>query len=119
MRVLAIGNSFSEDATRYLISAADAKLGDGFAEFANIAGNANGINLVIAPDYNAPFFQTVWGILLIVVLVLALLALMCYLGLRLRRELETKEAPAMVIDTDGEVPAVEPVEVEIIIPSAM
>ena len=93
-----------EEATGKLVAAENAKLGDGYAEFAKIAGS---VTLVIAPDYNAPFFQTVWGILLIVVLVLGLIALMCYIGLRLRRELETAEAPAMVIDTVGELPETE------------
>ena len=93
-----------EEATGKLVAAKNAKLGDGYAEFAEVAGS---VTLVIAPDYNAPFFQTVWGILLIVVLVLGLIALMCYIGLRLRRELETAEAPAMVIDTVGELPETE------------
>ena len=93
-----------EEATGKLVAAKNAKLGDGYAEFAEVAGS---VTLVIAPDYNAPFFQSVWGILLIVVLVLGLIALMCYIGLRLRRELETAEAPAMVIDTVGELPETE------------
>ena len=100
---------FYEAATRDLVAATNAKVGDGYVEFAGLSGETT---CVIAPDYNAPFFQTVWGILLIVVLVLGIVALMCYLGLRLRRELETKEAPAMVIDTVGELPETEAVEVE-------
>ena len=103
------GLFFYEDATGKLVAAKGAIAGDGYVEFVGIAGSAT---CVVAPDYNAPFFQTVWGILLIVVLILALLALMCYIGLRLRRVLETKEAPAMVIDTVGELPETEPVEVE-------
>ena len=68
--------------------------------------------IVINPDYNAPFFSTVWGILLIIVIVLAILVLMVYVGLRMRRVLETRENPEQVIDTIGDLPEHEPVEVE-------
>ena len=84
-------------------------LGEGFYQVDGFAGEAT---FVIAPAYNAPFFQTVWGILLIIVLVIALLVMMSYVGLYLRRVLETREAPATVIDTIGELPETEPVEVE-------
>jgi len=84
-------------------------LGEGFYQ---VDGFANESTFVIAPVYNAPFFQTVWGILLIIVLVIAILVMMCYVGLYLRRILETREAPATVIDTIGELPETEPVELE-------
>ena len=100
---------FYESATRKLVPATDVKVGDGYVEFGGLSGKNT---CVISPDYNAPFFQTVWGILLIVVLVLGIVALMCYMGLRLRRELETKQAAAMVIDTVGELPETEAIEVE-------
>ncbi len=84
-------------------------LGKGFYQVDGFAGDTT---FVIAPEYNAPFFQTVWGILLIIVLVIAILVMMAYVGLYLRRVLETREAPAAVIDTIGELPETEPVELE-------
>ncbi len=102
-----------EAATKTLTSATKASkgytvmLGEGFYQVDGFAGEAT---FVIAPDYNAPFFQTVWGILLIIVLVIAILVTMCYVGLYLRRILETREATATVIDTIGELPESEPVE---------
>ena len=99
--------SVYEAATGTLTAATDVAkgytvlLGEGFYQVDGFAGDAT---FVIAPTYNAPFFQTVWGILLIIVLVIALLVMMTYVGLYLRRVLETREAPAMVIDTIGELP---------------
>ena len=106
-----------EAATGTLTSATSASKGytvvlDEDNRYYQIDGFAGESTFVIAPDYNAPFFQTVWGILLIVVLVIAILVMMCYVGLYLRRVLETREAPATVIDTIGELPEAEPVEVE-------
>ena len=83
---------------------------DGYVAFAGIAGS---VTVVVAPDYDVPFFQTVWGILLIVVLAIALLVLMCCVGLKLRRILETTKAPAITIDTVGKLPENEVVEKKI------
>ena len=86
-------------------------LGQGYYQVDGFAG-AGETTFVVAPMYNAPFFQTAWGILLIILLVIAILVMMCYIGLYLRRILETRENPVTVIDTVGELPEHEPVEVD-------
>ena len=102
-----------EAATGKLTSAVGAgysvALKDGYFEVGGFAGETT---FAVAPDYNAPFFTTIWGILLIIVLVIGILVMMCYVGLYLRRILETRENPVTVIDTVGELPETEPVEVE-------
>lgn len=102
-----------EAATGKLTSAVGAgytvSLKDGYFEVGGFAGETT---FAVAPDYNAPFFTTIWGILLIIVLVIGILVMMCYVGLYLRRTMEATENPVTVIDTVGELPETEPVEVE-------
>ena len=86
-------------------------LKDGYYQVEGVSGNA-AITFVLAPEYNAPFWLTPWGILLLVLLVLALLALLFLIGMYLRRVRETEENDAVVIDTEGDVPAVVAVEIE-------
>ena len=86
-------------------------LGQGYYQVDGFTG-AGETTFVVAPMYNAPFFQTAWGILLIILLVIAILVMMCYIGLYLRRILETRENPVTVIDTVGELPEHEPVELD-------
>ena len=81
---------------------------DGYIQIDGLTGSRT---FVIAPEYNAPFLTTPLGIALLVLIVLAILVLMFYIGLRKRRIL-AEENTVMVIDTEGEVPAVEPVVVE-------
>ncbi len=103
-----------EAATGKLTSAVGAgysvSLKSGYFEVGGFAGETT---FAVAPDYNAPFFTTVWGILLIIVLVIGILVMMCYVGLYLRRTMEVAgENPVTVIDTVGDLPETEPVEVE-------
>ena len=86
-------------------------LKDGYYQVEGVSGNAP-ITFVLAPEYNAPFWLTPWGILLLVLLVLALLALLFLIGMYLRRVRETEENEAIVIDTEGDVPEVVAVEIE-------
>ena len=86
-------------------------LKDGYYQVEGVSGNAP-ITFVLAPEYNAPFWLTPWGILLLVLLVLALLALLFLIGMYLRRVRETEENEAVVIDTEGDVPEVVAVEIE-------
>ena len=86
-------------------------LGEGYYQVDGFTG-AGETTFVVAPMYNAPFLQTAWGILLIILLVIAILVMMCYIGLYLRRILETRENPVTVIDTVGDLPEHEPVELE-------
>ena len=86
-------------------------LGQGYYQVDGFTGVGE-TTFVVAPMYNAPFLQTAWGILLIILLVIAILVMMCYIGLYLRRILETRENPVTVIDTVGELPEHEPVELD-------
>ncbi len=70
------------------------------------------VTFVIAPAYNAPFFATPVGIALIILLVLLILLVMFLIGLKLRQIERSKKADEYAIDTEGDVPAYAPVEVE-------
>ena len=85
-------------------------LKDGYYQIDGVSGTAP-ITFVIAPEYNAPFWLTPWGILLLVVIVLAVIALLLLIGLYLRR-IRANEAKETVIDTEGDVPAVVDAELE-------
>ncbi len=85
-------------------------LKDGYYQIDGVSGTAP-ITFVLAPEYNAPFWLTPWGILLIVLIVLAVLALLLLIGLYLRR-IRANEAKETVIDTEGDVPAVVDAELE-------
>ena len=106
-----------ESATKTLLPATQAGkgysvvLGEGYYILDGFT-NGGEITFVIAPEYNTPFFETAFGIVLLILLVLALLVLMAYIGLCLHRILETRENPVLVIDTEGVLPAAEPVELE-------
>ncbi len=106
-----------ESATKTLMPASQAGrgysvvLGQGYYMLDGFT-NGGEITFVIAPEYNTPFFETAFGIVLLILLVVALLVLMAYIGLCLHRILETRENPVLVIDTEGVLPAEEPVELE-------
>ena len=70
------------------------------------------VTFVIAPAYNAPFFATPVGIALIILLVLLVLLAMFLIGLKLRQIERSKKADEYAIDTEGDVPAYAPVEIE-------
>ncbi len=84
----------SDDSSYYIIS--------GFS----VGGE---ITFVIAPEYDAPFWVTAPGIALIILLVLAVLVILFFIGLKLRQIERSGKNPVMVIDTEGEVPEVVPV----------
>ncbi len=86
-------------------------LGQGYYQVDGFTGNTE-ITFTIAPDYNVNFFLTAPGILLIILLVIAFLVGLFYIGLFLRRNLRTRENPALLMDTDGVLPEHEPIEVE-------
>lgn len=78
-----------------------------------VSGNVSEMTFrfVLAPDYHAPFWVSIPGIALIILLVLLLLLLMFLIGLRLRRIERCGINPVLRIDTEGDVPAVVPVEI--------
>ena len=81
--------------TRYTVT-----LEDGYYRVEGYTGT-QAITFVIAPEYNTPFFMTAIGIALIVLLVLAFLVLLFFIGLKVRADL-AKDAEATTIDTVGE-----------------
>lgn len=83
---------------------------DGYYQIDGLTGTA-AITVAVAPAYHVPFWLTAPGIALLVALILVLLVILFFVGLYLRRIRDEKNQ-AMVIDTEGEVPAVEPVEIE-------
>lgn len=68
-----------------------------------------GYTFVVAPEYNLPFAISAPGIALWIFLLLAILVGMFFFGMYLRR-VKAGENEVIVIDTDGEVPAVEATE---------
>ncbi|MBQ8415282.1 MAG: hypothetical protein IJX13_00050, partial [Clostridia bacterium] len=70
------------------------------------------VSFVIAPVYHAPFWVTAPGIALIILLVLLVLVALFLIGLKLRQIERSNKAGVLVIDTEGDVPAVVPVVVE-------
>ncbi len=86
-------------------------LGDGYYLLSGL-NNGGEITFVIAPDYHTPFFETAIGIVLIVLLVLAFFVMLFYIGMILRRALDTRENPVLVMDTEGVLPEEQPVETE-------
>lgn len=89
--------SLSEDGAYYQIT--------GYASEAEVA-------FVIAPVYHAPFWVTAPGIALIILLVLLVLVALFLIGLKLRQIERSNRGGVLVIDTEGDVPAVVPVVVE-------
>ena len=81
---------------------------EGYIQIDGLTGSRT---FVIAPEYNQPFWLTPLGIALLVLMILAILVLLFYIGLTKRRILAQENA-ATVIDTEGDVPAVEPVVIE-------
>ncbi|MBQ7336665.1 MAG: hypothetical protein IJW92_09370, partial [Clostridia bacterium] len=71
----------------------------------------NAVSFVVAPVYHAPFWVTAPGIALIILLVLLVLLVIFFIGLKLMRIERRGTNPILVIDTEGDVPAVEPVVV--------
>ncbi len=86
-------------------------LGQGYYQVDGFNGNSE-VTFTIAPDYHVNFFLTAPGIALIILLVIAFLVALFYIGLFLRRKIRTRENPAIVMDTDGVLPEHEPIEVE-------
>ena len=84
---------------------------DGYIQIDGVSGNAT-LTFVVAPNYNAPFFLTPWGIALLILLIVALIALLILIGLYLRRVRLSEENEELVIDTEGEVPEVVEPELE-------
>ena len=70
------------------------------------------VTFVMAPVYHAPFWVTAPGIVLIILLVLLILVALFLIGLKLRQIERSGKNPILVIDTEGDVPAVVAVEVE-------
>ena len=89
--------SLSENGAYYQIT--------GYASEAEVA-------FVIAPVYHAPFWVTAPGIALIILLVLLVLVALFLIGLKLRQIERSNRAGVLVIDTEGDVPAIVPTTVE-------
>ena len=85
-------------------------VGDSYYQIEGVAGDTS-TTFVLAPVYEAPFWGSVWSILLIILLVIALIALMMLIGLYLLR-VRVTDTEETVIDDEGEAPAVETPEVE-------
>ena len=74
--------------------------------------NADGTyTFVIAPEYDVPFWISAPGIALIILLILALLVLMFFIGLYLHRA-QAEKNPVLVIDTEGDAKKVETTVIE-------
>ncbi len=85
-------------------------LENGYFTVSGIGGEET-VTLVIAPEYNPPFFMTAWGIALLIFLALLILLILPFLiGLYLRRA-QANEAAVMTVDS-GEVEEPVPAEVE-------
>ncbi len=81
---------------------------DGYLVIGGLSGDTT-VSFVLAPEYNPPFWMTAWGLALIVLVLLAVVALVTLLGLYLRRVDLQKQNEALTIDTEGEVPEIVPV----------
>lgn len=71
-------------------------------------GEELSLSLMIAPVYNVSFWATIPGVALIVFLVLLAVFALALIGLLLRRMEKRETNPVLVIDTEGNVPKVEP-----------
>ena len=80
--------------TRYTVT-----IEDGYYKVEGYTGS-QAITFVIAPEYNTPFWLTAPGIALIVLLVLAFLVLLFFIGLK--RRADDKKTDDMTVDTVGE-----------------
>ncbi len=67
------------------------------------------LSMMIAPTYNVSFWATVPGVALIIFLVLLAILALALIGLMLRRMEKRVINPKLTIDTEGDVPKVEPV----------
>lgn len=61
---------------------------------------AGSVTFVVAPDASIPFFVTPIGIALLIILLIALLVLLFFIGLRLRR-IRKDESVLVVVDPEG------------------
>ncbi|MBE6602499.1 MAG: hypothetical protein E7637_08390 [Ruminococcaceae bacterium] len=87
------------DITGYTVT-----LTDSAYQIEGVKGSSN-LTFVIAPVFNAPFWGSIWSILLTIFVILAVIALMLLVGLYLLR-IRLSETQGMVIDTDGDVPEI-------------
>ncbi len=76
-----------------------------------LSGNID-ITLVIAPESVVSFWLTAPGIALLIFLILALLLILLLIGLYLHRIRRTEENEVLIVDTEGDVPAVVPAVIE-------
>ena len=84
-------------------------INQGYYEVSGVSGNGS-VTFVIAPEYNAPWYITAWGIALIIFLILALFVLLILLGFYLRRAKKDEEETVTV--DEGEVAEAAPAEIE-------
>ncbi len=77
---------------------------DGFYRISGLQGDAT-YTFIVSPEYDPPFWISAPGIALIVLLILALLVLMFFIGIYLRRA-QAEKNQVLVVDTDGNVPPV-------------
>lgn len=77
---------------------------DGYIQIDGVAEGT--YTFIIAPTYDAPFWITAPGITLIVLLILALLVLMFFIGVYLYR-VQSEANQVLAVDTVGDAPAVE------------
>ena len=85
-------------------------LGEGYYQLEGL-GASGETTFVISPDYNTPFFYTAPGIVLLILIPILLILLLFYIGLILRRRLDSRQGPVLVVDTDGVLPPAQPVDV--------
>ncbi len=106
-----------EDATGKIVPVAgqngyQVTMKDGYYEIKGVDANST-LTFVIAPEYDVPFFASAPGIVLIILLVIALLVLMFFVGLYHRRVLaiaNSEENPVLTMDDEGDIPEiVEPI----------
>ncbi len=84
---------------------------DGYYSVEGVSGSAE-ITFVIAPVYNTPFALTPVGITLWVLLALAIIAIVILVGMYIRRVRQPEGETVLIIDTEGDVPEIVPVEIE-------
>ncbi len=90
------GNLVKATESGYTVSVVD----NAYIQIENYSA-AGSVTFVVAPDASIPFFVTPLGIALLIILFLALLVLLFFIGLRLRR-IRKDESVLVVVDTEGE-----------------
>lgn len=74
---------------------------DGYFRVEGVTGT-DAITFVTAPAYDTPFFLTAPGLALIALIVICIVLVLYYIGMKRRRATADQENELVVVDTDGE-----------------